>query len=341
MNLKWAINAAPPQAAQDRHFARSRKARRKSLKAHPIFAPMLALWGAGCGGICVMVLPEENIAAMTAIIAPQLDPAMARLIVAGLVALILGLVCFGFGRALGRRARSARSSTSIAAMALRQVRPIDPAKELGSASLDAPLDNKDDFALSADAADDDGSEENACKAAHSEPQGLPFNLKSGKRKWEAVDSFCKADDDADTAPVELNLSEFAILPGRNGVWVEEPAASGPHPAAQGQSAPAAASAAIARLRAVPPGELSLVQMVERFAVALRDYQTAETAEAAARANDMDDHDSSAERDAVLGEALRALAQVTDRGRAEAAWAKSVWDEAGCNKPANRTMHGAA
>ncbi len=336
MNLKWAINAAPPEAAQDRHAARSRKARRKGLKAHPIFAPMLALWGAGCGGICVMVLPDENIAAMTAMIAPQVDPAMARLIMAGLAALLLGLACFGIGRALGRRARLARSSSSLAAMALRQVRPIDPANELGSASLDAPLDNKAGFAFPADAADDDGSEENAGKTAHSEPQGLPFNLKSRAREWDAVDSFCKAEDDAGAAPVELNLSEFAILPGRNGVWVEEPAAPASHPAAQGQSAPGAASAAIARLRAVPPGELSLVQMVERFAVALRDYQTAKTAEAAARADDMEDHDSTAERDAVLGEALRALAQVTERGHAEAAWDESAW-----SKPANRAMHGAA
>jgi hypothetical protein len=296
MNLTWAINAAPPRAVQDRHVAKSRKARRKGLKAHPIFAPMLALWGAGCGGLCVMVLPDANIAAMTAMIAPQIDPAMARLIIAGLAALTLGLVCFGIGRALGRRARSARSSSSIAAMALRQVRTIDPAKELGSASLDAPLDNKADFALSVDA----------------------------------------ADADAGTAPIELNLSAFAILPGRNGVWIEEPAAPGPHPAAQGQSAPGAASAAIARLRAVPPGDLSLVQMVERFAAALRDYQTAKTAEAAARADGLDDHDSTAERDAVLGEALRALTQVTKRGHAEAGWDESAW-----SKPANRTMHGAA
>lgn len=69
--------------------------------------------------------------------------------------------------------------------------------------------------------------------------------------------------------------------------------------------PGEALNAAGKLRAVPPQQLSLVQMVERLALALHDHQ------AAARARPLSGH--SPERDVALAEALRTLAMFTDKG----------------------------
>lgn len=66
--------------------------------------------------------------------------------------------------------------------------------------------------------------------------------------------------------------------------------------------PRPTGSAVDRLREIPPHELSLVQMVERFAAALHDHQEAAHARAAAGAP--------AGREAELAEALKALAVFT-------------------------------
>jgi hypothetical protein len=90
--------------------------------------------------------------------------------------------------------------------------------------------------------------------------------------------------------------------------LEGPAALSPEPVPEPNPDPALVSA-IARLRAVPPAELSLCEMVERFAAALQDYQ-------AARAASGDTEAARREREAVLSEALGALGRITGEGRAD-------------------------
>ncbi|GIX19955.1 MAG: hypothetical protein KatS3mg120_1631 [Erythrobacter sp.] len=134
------------------------------------------------------------------------------------------------------------------------------------------------------------------------------------------------------APQELDLAGFAALPGRNAVWVEEPAAPepvapepvAPEPASQhapepapepapvdapaapvaplrrGPAIPDPGAAALARLRAVPLSELSLAEMVERLAGAIHEHRRAE-AGTALTSEDL------AARQAALAEALKALA----------------------------------
>jgi hypothetical protein len=65
------------------------------------------------------------------------------------------------------------------------------------------------------------------------------------------------------------------------------------------SPPEPGTAALARLRAVPPSELSLAEMVERFAAALQEHRDTPPARALGGAD-------LAAREAALAEALKAL-----------------------------------
>jgi hypothetical protein len=109
------------------------------------------------------------------------------------------------------------------------------------------------------------------------------------------------------APRELDLAQFAKLPGRNGVWVEEAAP---------QQTGARQQTALEKLRQVPPQKLSLIQMVERFAAALHEHQQGGRASLAKNAShDPSPHPSNgqAQRDAALAEALKALTLFTQGG----------------------------
>jgi hypothetical protein len=77
------------------------------------------------------------------------------------------------------------------------------------------------------------------------------------------------------------------------------------------------ASALDRLRKVPPQDLSLVQMVERFAAALHEFQQRESAQPQAQGQN---------RDQALAEALRALTMFTEHGFAANAPAKQSGDE---------------
>jgi len=127
-------------------------------------------------------------------------------------------------------------------------------------------------------------------------------------------------------PAELGLVEFGRLPGRNAVWLEGPlpdhlganhgertprdAEPTGEAALQQPSPPALArSAALARLRATPTEELSLVQLVERLAAALHERQAADESRApSAEAGGSQEHEGAA-REAALAEAIRALGEL--------------------------------
>jgi hypothetical protein len=182
--------------------------------------------------------------------------------------------------------------------------PIDPARDLGSRSIDDPIETMP-FATPAWR---DAEVEEPAPVGSAQPQPEP------QPEPEPV---------ADAAPRALDLSEFAEMPGRNAVWVEdlpetdtmpeaapasEPVAYAPVTALrQPEPAPAPlpepGTAALARLRSVPPSELSLPQMVERFAVALHQHRTTPAARALTAAE-------IAAREAALAEALRALATLS-------------------------------
>ncbi|KWV91544.1 hypothetical protein [Erythrobacter sp. YT30] len=103
----------------------------------------------------------------------------------------------------------------------------------------------------------------------------------------------EASEDVELAqpPRSMGLEEFGAMPGRNAVWVEEIAeeaeefVSIPESESEAEPAPVMTEAlspeipaALAKLRATPIEELSMMQMMERFAAALEDRKRAEKAQ---------------------------------------------------------------
>ena len=280
---------------------------RTPLVAHRAFAPLLGVWGAALGGLVTVVLPQATVLAGAANLGLGALGGLGRFALAGAAALVLGGALFVGARKLTRKARRTDDTPSIAAMAMRHVRMIDPVKELGSSSLDEPVECMP-FALGGKAPEPEAEPQAGTIPAH------------------------QADDMP--PPRELDLAQFAVMPGRNAVWVVDetipaaparptpepvpeplsPSAPSPvaipaasRPAGRPASRPASHSA-IEHLRAVPPGELSLIQMVERFAAALHEHQAA--------AERRGDHDGPADRDAALAQALKALASFSPEGHGE-------------------------
>lgn len=281
------------RARQDRQDkARSGRHRRRPLAANPLFVPVLGLWGAALGGLVTLVMPREQLSAAAGELGLGAFDAAAPFVLAGLAALVLGGTMLLVGRALARKALRPVDVPSLAAMAMRHVRTIDPASDLGSGSLDEPVET--------------------IPFSRCEPEAMADR----ERALESV-------PDTPPPPQTLDLAEFAALPGRNAVWVDAPLAVDADEAAQTaqpalpslvpevapHALPSVAESAIERLRAVPPNELSMAQMVERFAAALHERQSA-----AVRAGQRRDP---AGRDAALAEALRTLAALSNEGRSAA------------------------
>lgn len=293
--------------------------RRAALRSHPAFAPGLGVWGAGLGAVIVMVLPAAASEAFAGVVPGDLAPPAARFALAGCAALLLGLVAYGAGRVLARQGRAAAPR---AAAGSDKLRPIDPARELGSESLDAPLP-------AGLFADDDWRDDLGDDSDQDDADWLPEPQSEAELAQEAateLSSARAAPSDEHAPPRAFDLAGFAALEGRYAVWVEEPAvlapaptdhAPEPEPELEPEPEPEpefepnpdpALVSAIARLRAVPATELSLCEMVERFAAALQDYRTA------LEAREGEDESREA-REAVLHEALGALGRITGEGLA--------------------------
>lgn len=289
---------------EQRARRKGRKGASGSLVAHRVFAPMLGLWGALLGGLAVMVVPSDLMEAATRGTAVATLGGLAQPVIAGLAAVLLGCVLFVAAAAASRRARRRASSPSIAELAVRRVRPIDPARDLGSLSLDDPIET------------------------------APFATPAW-RDAETSEPEPEAEPRLASAPRELDLAQFAEFPGRNAVWVEEPAMAEAPSAAVPETLPEAqpytltdalpveepvasapvsllrepealpepGTAALARLRAVPTSELSMAEMVERFAGALHEHRASPPTRALSAAD-------LAAREAALAEALKALAALS-------------------------------
>lgn len=279
-----------------------RKRRKRApglLVAHRVFAPMMGLWGAVLAGASVMVVPGPVFAgAIAGTMLADLG-ALAQPAIAGLAAVLLGTALFMIAAAASRKASRRGETLSVAEFAVRRV--IDPARDLGGQSLDDPLDTMP-FAKPAwqDVAD------TAAEPEFTAPPAL--------------------EDESGPAPLSMDLAAFAELPGRNAVWVEENAAEAEAEAEADADAdvseplaetdqpvasvtvanlplPEPGTAALARLRAVPTSELSLAEMVERFAGALHEHRTSPPARSLSAAD-------LAAREAALAEALKALAALS-------------------------------
>jgi hypothetical protein len=307
---------------------------RLRLFAHPLFAPGVSMWAALLGGLVVTVLPVELIAALTeGTMIATFDVPMKPLLAGGL-SLVLGIVVFVIAARRSAKARRRLNPYAVGNAVSRKVNPIDPARDLGSTSIDDPIETMPfaspawrDADLDAHGEDEDwdvsGADADFIAPA---PAWREAELRAGDNRlpWptmtpsasavarEPAPEFALPPASAAKAPRELDLAAFAQVPGRNAVWVETPspvpapaAAPSPAPQAEGSRAalivpPAPGTAALSRLRAVPANELSIAQMVERFAGALHEHRANAPAHALSAAE-------LAAREAALAEALKALA----------------------------------
>ncbi|TRD11217.1 hypothetical protein FGU71_04685 [Erythrobacter insulae] len=308
------------------------------------FVPATALWGAVLGALSVLVLPTAIILRIAMASGLSGLGSNAAFVIAGIAALIAGglamVAASGFKRWQLRDRNFDPASTS----AQDGIEPINPIAELGSDSLDAPIEIEP-FSISEipelDAELNEEFEQDwaTAEAGASKDQWESPLLLDGGQVSDAADesmdeSFAGSDPDTsrfdgqhdrdETKPVELDLAAFAETPGRSGVWIEEPVepaladevvaheideqahfAEPEKPAALSARIAPSAPSALEQLRQAPIGELSMVHMVERFAAALHDHQNAERQRPGSR--------HSAHADAALAEALKALSLFTDEG----------------------------
>lgn len=280
------------------------------MAAHRAFAPLLGVWGAALGAGVVLVLPASLVGRMLQGSLLGTWEHAGQSVLAGVAGGLLGALCFSIGAMRNVGARRLVRGPSVAAMAARIVTPINPARDLGSRRLDDPVERMP-FSTP-DWRDADLETPRPAQTAAPAPAPVAATAPEPAPAPEAAPA---------SAPRELNLAEFAELPGRNAVWVEETPVADAAPAkpdpvadirartlrAVATPPPAPGTAALARLREVPPSQLSLAEMVERFAGALEEVrQIAPTRTLAP--TDL------AAREAALAEALKALEALSGKGR---------------------------
>ena len=289
---------------------------KKPVTQQAVFVPMMALWGAAVAGAMVYVLPYPIVKRLT----PQpifdvIDPHTHYVAIAG--AAVFGAICLFLIAKVVQRSSVANAGDEIQA--------INPGEELGSESLDAPLDNE--FLNAIDHEDDDGFEEDNFEE-YADAEWVEDVREEDWREedWREEEFIPASDPVKAVDALNDHLASFASGPqvgtrgeglrvkrASDGPVFDKPVAVPTHLdlgsfAVEEAASPAEPSTppqietAIEKLRAVPPQNLSLVQMVERLAVALHENKSANhTGNAAQR------------RDAELAEALKTLSRLTEEG----------------------------
>lgn len=340
-----------------------------TVPKHRAFVPMLTIWGGLFLALITAVLPDQAIARASSLTGVYLPLIITRLILATCIGLGGALLGFIVASAMSNRARMVDGDgVLVSTFKSRDVQPINPATELGSESLDAPIEEPAEFFAAEppealEEARDSLADEHAPNLGDLARRGYDIDppedfededTDSSKGEWAftrkhfkdaLIDSCEGATCEASTGwektpdpqprvqesapklserpepqagfapltadrvkPRSLDLGEFGALPGRNAVWVEEqdqsqPIQSAPEP----RSVPAPKSVpanALEKLRQTPASDLSLVEMVERFAAALHDHQAQERIRAA---------EGHVARETALAEALKALSLFTEAG----------------------------
>lgn len=305
-----------------------------SLATHGAFVPIVTLWGAALLGLAVMVLPELFIARINAVSGLGMG-GLSRFLFAGIATLLGGALAFVVAGALRSKALHADSSRPlVSAVNARRVRPIDPASELGSESLDAPLEEPVLIGKLTEEGEDweeDPKEEtivpsaaSISKKSKSKPEPTLGELsqrgydieapepetdrkgKPGKDEpafthkqfRNALIESCEGAS-CEAASEARNAASVAAKPRRTVAEV----ASKHSPATVASTREPVPASALEKLRQTPTDELSLVEMVERFAGALHEHQQSERAR----------QPGGVGRDAALAEALKALTLFTEKG----------------------------
>lgn len=313
----------------------------RTLLAHPQFILVVSVWGAALLGLSVLALSSVDIARVSMVLGLGALGFAAKFVYAAVAALLGGVgafICAWLAVRLGGKARTPRLAPASQDA---DIRPID-LTELGSESLDAPLDETllsksqntpgdEDEWVEADEVAPDFEEHRALAEedpvlelnelselvdpARTPPEELE---KVSQDHWETEEEIEDAEDASDelvaSSPPSLDFDAFRAVLAEEAALDESEIAEPSQPdEAQAQSQAQAGSfasqtpASVAKLREAPPQELSLIQLVERFAAALHDVQDRSPQDLATDKITREN----AQREQALVQALKALELFTD------------------------------
>ncbi|MEM9500663.1 MAG: hypothetical protein AAF941_02335 [Pseudomonadota bacterium] len=124
---------------ENSEFTRRRR-KRSSIAAQPLFVPLMTAWGAALVGLSVAVLPDQTIDQLTSLSALGVLGEFARLFFVGLAAALGGAAVYFI--AIKWRGSLPSNPNDLLSKVVQRVQPIDPVADLGSESLDAPIDEE-------------------------------------------------------------------------------------------------------------------------------------------------------------------------------------------------------
>ncbi|MEO1731134.1 MAG: hypothetical protein AAFR64_10380 [Pseudomonadota bacterium] len=289
------------QLAKRRPRVRSKRRPRKPLIPHnlagsKIFVRIFTIWGAAVAGFSVMALSSVTIARLSMFTGLGALGSLAQIVFALIAAAIGGTIGFIASNMFKSLVLRTAEGGPIAAMAARRVRPIDPASELGSDSLDAPIE---EMPFSSSEQEEEGELEDYPLELE-EPEPEAFELDASAALDDDVGPEGQIDATLASAPQAENDDHDTALELGEFEQIEDPA-----PAAR--PSVEQASSGIEKLRQSKPDDLSLVQLVERFAAALHDAHDNAPGGVAGSA------EGDPQREKALAEALKALSLFTERG----------------------------
>lgn len=304
-----------------------------SIATHHGFVPLIAVWFAAFLGLAILVLPGAQIARITMAADLTFLGGFSRLALA-LVASVIGgvvgyLIAVAIQNVSKRQSPEGKETDTSGPLSMSDTdhtsersRLIVPSKDLGSTSFDEPVsehpmlmepDLPSDEEIFADFERPEHPREEyappRAQVPHEEPEDRhdwddPLTLEELESEWadpnSTDDAWVESEPDVSPAPDAPAPFDLVGIAGtaeavRNDPTSVEDTAVGPEPEILALTRRVAKGSALEALRGKRPEDLSLVQMVERFAAALHERQ--------AKAP----NDSSDERDAALAEGLRALA----------------------------------
>jgi len=318
----------------------------KALINLPRFTLIMTIWGAALLGLSVIALSSVDIARVSMVLGLGALGQFAKFVYAAIAAAIGAAGAFVVAHLLVRFFGRSGRRGPVAMLAADRVRPIDR-EELGSDSLDTPIEEipfsalpEADDAHEADEADEDSADgEEPEERDLEETALLTFDAEPAEETSEEdvfeLDALIELDEPIEDDPIDSDQSSDensdaqddavakSVAPGLNidafrDILAEETikAEALEQEARELEAASAQISAiapnptsGIEKLRQLPTQDLSLIQLVERFAAALHDAQdrSAQEFTGAQLAEE------NASRERALAQALKALELFTDRG----------------------------
>ncbi|MEL6878340.1 MAG: hypothetical protein AAGL68_09620 [Pseudomonadota bacterium] len=277
----------PVQRAKSAKFDQPKKKTRTPIAWLNGFVPLLTVWGAALAGLTIAVLPASAIANIA-----NLTPLneLSRLALGLLAALLGGLIAFAIARAIRNAVSTPAPKANLMEAAQDDAQDVELSEDRSSDRPTTPIDFEELAGVleeleeaPTDAVRSQPFEETTVEGISVEP---PEELLEEPLELGEIGEMLEAFETPE-APAPTDISEPQADPA--------PELPPPPPPPLPEDAPDfLKGSAVDGLRRMPTADLSLMQMVERFATALHAHQAVHGAGAQPR------------RDAALAEGLRAL-----------------------------------